>query len=82
LGLPEHAPFDKILVTAAAAEIPEVLKNQLVVNGIMVVPVNNPLNPKSQKMLKVIRQSETVFTQMVLDDFRFVPFLKGIIKNK
>jgi protein-L-isoaspartate(D-aspartate) O-methyltransferase len=81
-GLPEFAPFDKILVTAAAPDIPEVLKNQLVIGGIMVIPVNYPLKPKSQQMLKVTRQSETTFVQMVLDDFRFVPFLKGVIKHK
>jgi protein-L-isoaspartate(D-aspartate) O-methyltransferase len=81
-GLPEMAPFDKILVTAAAPDIPEILKNQLVIGGIMVVPVNHPLNPKSQQMLKLTRQSETTFSQMILDDFRFVPFLKGVIKHK
>jgi protein-L-isoaspartate(D-aspartate) O-methyltransferase len=81
-GLPKDAPFDKILVTAAATEIPEVLKNQLVIGGSMVIPVNNPLQPKSQKMVKVTRQSETAFSQMLFDDFRFVPFLKGIIKHR
>jgi protein-L-isoaspartate(D-aspartate) O-methyltransferase len=80
-GLPEHAPFDKILVTAAAPEIPETLRNQLVIGGIMVIPVNHPLKPKSQRMLKLTRDSETAFSQMILDDFRFVPFLKGIIKH-
>jgi protein-L-isoaspartate(D-aspartate) O-methyltransferase len=80
-GLPECAPFDKILVTAAAPEIPEVLKNQLVIGGIMVIPVNHPLKAKSQRMLKLTRETENVFSQMILDDFRFVPFLKGIIKH-
>jgi protein-L-isoaspartate(D-aspartate) O-methyltransferase len=80
-GLPEHAPFDKILVTAAAPEIPEILRNQLVIGGIMVIPVNHPSKPKSQQMLKLTRDSENTFSQMILDDFRFVPFLKGIIKH-
>jgi protein-L-isoaspartate(D-aspartate) O-methyltransferase len=80
-GLPEYAPFDKILVTAAAPEIPEALKNQLVVGGILVIPVNHPSKPKSQQMLKLTRESETSFSQIILDDFRFVPFLKGIIKH-
>ena len=79
--MPEHAPFDKILVTAAAPEIPEVLKNQLVIGGTMVIPVNHPSNPRSQRMLKLTREGENAFSEMILDDFRFVPFLKGIIKG-
>ena len=66
---------------AAASEIPEVLKNQFVIGGIMVIPVNHPLKPKSQRMLKITREGENTFSQMILDDFRFVPFLKGTIKH-
>ncbi len=78
-GLPEMAPFDKILVTAAATEIPENLKNQLAIGGLMVIPVG----PRDvQKMIRLTRVSESEFKTEILDRFRFVPFLKGINREK
>jgi protein-L-isoaspartate(D-aspartate) O-methyltransferase len=77
-GLPELAPFDKILVTAGATGIPEDLKNQLAIGGIMVIPVG----PRDlQTMVRVTRISENKFDIEKLDNFRFVPFLKGIDKK-
>ena len=77
-GLPELAPFDKILVTAGATEVPENLQNQLSVGGIMVIPVGSR---DYQRMVKITRISEKKFKTEKLDKFRFVPFLKGINRD-
>ncbi len=74
-GLPEFAPFDKILVTAGASSIPEELKRQLKIGGILVVPVGNE---NVQRMYKITRISEDEYLEEKLDNFRFVPFLKGV----
>lgn len=76
-GLPEFAPFDKILVTAGAPEIPEPLLLQLKVGGQMVIPVGD----KAQKMLRLTRlnQAGDMETEKFAD-FKFVPFLKGVNK--
>ncbi len=73
LGLPEFAPFDRIIVTAGAVEIPEKLKSQLAIGGIMVIPVGE----KTQRMIRIIRQAESKFLLEKMENFRFVPFLKG-----
>ena len=75
-GLKEHAPFHKIIVTAGAPVVPEPLKQQLAIGGILVIPVGDEV----QKMMKITRLSETEYKQEVLDSFRFVPFLEGINK--
>ncbi|MFK8100956.1 MAG: protein-L-isoaspartate(D-aspartate) O-methyltransferase [Saprospiraceae bacterium] len=77
-GLPEFAPFAKILVTAGANKIPVKLKQQLAIGGIMVIPVGQ----KVQRMYKITRLSDTDFQEEVLDTFRFVPFLEGVEKSK
>lgn len=76
-GLPEFAPFDKILVTAGAPEIPEPLLLQLKVGGQLVIPVGE----KAQKMLRITRLNKAgdIETEKFAD-FKFVPFLKGINK--
>ena len=79
LGLPEFAPYDKILVTAGATEIPEALRKQLKIGGMMVIPVGS--NPNRQVMFRITRLSETEFKEEPLEDCRFVPFLKGVNKN-
>ncbi len=76
-GLPEFAPFDKILVTAGASEVPPELTKQLKIDGILVVPVGGE---KVQRMYKITRISENEFLEEKLDNFRFVPFLKGTKK--
>jgi len=77
-GLPEFAPFDKILVTAAAPEIPQALKMQLKINGKLVVPVGDA---KGQKMLLITRLGPEHFEEKELGNFKFVPFLKGISRK-
>ncbi len=73
-GLPEFAPFDRIIVTAGAPSVPTALRDQLVVGGIMVIPVGE----ESQVMLRIRRISEHLFEEEPLGDFRFVPFLDGL----
>lgn len=75
-GMPEFAPFDKILVTAGAAELPQALLAQLAIGGIMVIPVGKEV----QKMYQIKRLDQDRFEEKVLDDFRFVPFVKGLNK--
>lgn len=75
-GLPGFAPFDKIIVTAGAPEIPESLVSQLAVGGIMVIPVGND---QKQEMKMVTRISENDFKVENHGDFIFVPLLKGTV---
>ena len=76
-GLPRFAPFDKILVTAGAKEIPQPLKDQLKIGGMLVIPFGQR---GVQKMLRFTKLDETNFKKEEFGDFRFVPFLKGINK--
>jgi protein-L-isoaspartate(D-aspartate) O-methyltransferase len=76
-GLPEFAPFDKIIVTAGALVVPEPLKNQLNVGGILIIPVGDEV----QTMYKITRISDKEWKEEKLDNFRFVPFLDGVEKK-
>lgn len=71
-GISEHAPYDKIIVTAGAPLVPEILLKQLKIGGILVIPVGDE---KSQKMITVLRVAENDFERFVLDTFRFVPLV-------
>ncbi len=73
-GLGEFAPFDKILVTAGARNIPMALKEQLKIGGLLVIPVGDEY---SQTMLRITRTSASTYKKEVFDEFRFVPLLKG-----
>lgn len=75
-GAPRFAPFDKILVTAGASDIPQKLIDQLKPGGIMVIPVGSG---DLQKMLRIIKNPDGTITQEMHGNFRFVPFLKGTI---
>jgi len=75
MGMAEMAPFDRILVTAGAPEIPEKLRTQLSIGGMMVVPVGEG----QQRMIRLIRLSEHQWETQDHGDFRFVPFLPGIV---
>jgi protein-L-isoaspartate(D-aspartate) O-methyltransferase len=72
LGWPIHAPYNGIVVTAGAPVVPEKLKEQLAIGGILVVPVGNN---ERQQMLKITRLSETEFDTDAFDYFAFVPLL-------
>jgi protein-L-isoaspartate(D-aspartate) O-methyltransferase len=71
-GIEEHAPYDKIIVTAGAPFVPEVLLKQLKIGGILVIPVGNE---ETQQMVTVLRISETEYDKITLDTFRFVPLV-------
>ena len=73
-GAPNQAPFDKILVTAGAPEIPKDLLKQLVIGGRMVVPVGGS---KGQVMIAIDRISEDEYKETEHGYFAFVPMLKG-----
>ncbi len=75
-GLPNFAPFDKIIVTAGASSVPEDLKLQLAINGRMVIPVGTE---HRQEMYVIIRISEDEFKSEKHGDFVFVPLLKGTV---
>ena len=77
-GLPEFAPFDKIIVTAGASEIPQKLKDQLKIGGMMVIPVGDE---SGQKMIRLTKVSEEEFLKEEYENFRFVPFLSGVNKK-
>ncbi len=77
-GLPEFAPFEKIIVTAGSKEVPLQLKEQLAIGGHLVIPVGDD---QSQRMYRVTRIAEEEFKEEVFDHFRFVPFLKGVNKS-
>ncbi len=72
-GLPEFAPFDKIIVTAGAPFIPEDLLTQLKIGGIMVIPVGKGDN---QTMKKMVKTDSDKYKTEDLGEFRFVPLLK------
>jgi protein-L-isoaspartate(D-aspartate) O-methyltransferase len=74
-GKPTYGPYDKILVTAAASEIPEKLLQQLKIGGIMVIPVGDRF---SQSMVRIIKESETNYKKTNHGSFVFVPLLGGI----
>lgn len=76
-GLPSFAPFDRILVTAGAPDVPEKLKEQLKIGGIIVIPVGNRFG---QRMVRVIRTGEDTYQRSEHGYFSFVPLLKGKAK--
>ena len=71
-GWPEYAPFDRILVTAGAPEIPKALLAQLKIGGRMVIPVGTD----PQVMTLVVRKESTIFEKKAFGEFRFVPMLE------
>jgi protein-L-isoaspartate(D-aspartate) O-methyltransferase len=77
-GLNDFAPYDKIIVTAGAPVVPEALKRQLRIGGILVIPVGENV----QYMYRITRLTEIEFKEESLDAFRFVPFLEGVQKKK
>ncbi|MBI2225397.1 MAG: protein-L-isoaspartate(D-aspartate) O-methyltransferase [Betaproteobacteria bacterium] len=72
-GIPEAAPFDAILVTAAATHVPDALKAQLAVGGRMVVPMGT-----REQHLCVIERAARGYTESKLDAVKFVPMLSGL----
>lgn len=73
-GLPQFAPFDKIIVTAAAPYIPEDLLSQLVIGGLLVIPLGEG---EEQEMFVIIKKSGTKFEKQAFGKFKFVPMLQN-----
>ncbi len=73
-GLPTYAPFDKIIITAAAPHIPEKLIKQLKTGGIMVIPVNEG---SLQRMLRLIKLPDGSVDEEKFELFSFVPMVEG-----
>ncbi len=75
-GWPPQAPFDRIIVTAAAGEMPMALIDQLAVGGVMLVPVG--ADPVNQTVERVVR-TEDGFTREPIMPVRFVPLVGGAL---
>ena len=76
-GLPRFAPYDRIIVTCGAPDVPEALVQQLKVGGIMVIPVGD----ESQTMKRFTKIDENNLQEEVFGDFLFVPMLKNEVKK-
>ena len=71
-GLPAHAPYDKIIVTAGAPVVPDALIQQLKVGGILVIPVGDR---QRQAMVKITKKSSREILREEFEGFAFVPLL-------
>lgn len=79
-GWPEQAPFDRIIVTAAAPAVPQKLVEQLKEGGLMVVPVAVSGGRGEQKLVRIERTGEGVKREELLP-VRFVPLVEGVAKE-
>jgi protein-L-isoaspartate(D-aspartate) O-methyltransferase len=73
-GKPDYAPFNKVIITAAAPHIPPKLVEQMKVGGYMVIPLGDD---GGQKMKRLTKQEDGTMTEEVFGDFSFVPMLSG-----
>ncbi len=73
-GLPAFAPFDRILITAAAPEIPQTLLDQLKPGGILVAPVGKD---DMQEMIRITKNDNNTLTTEKFGYYKFVPMLKN-----
>lgn len=73
-GLPTYAPFDKIIITAAAPFVPPKLIEQLKAGGKMVIPVDEG---QHQRMLRLTKNEDGTYNEEVFENFSFVPMLTG-----
>lgn len=78
LGLPTFAPFDKIIITAAAPFVPPKLTEQLKPGGLMVIPVTEG---EAQRMKRLTRLPDGAYNEEVFELFSFVPMLDGKQNN-
>lgn len=73
-GLPQYAPFDKILVTAAAPYVPTALLQQLKPGGCLVIPVDEG---EVQRMMRITKKTDGTTKDELFDLFRFVPMVES-----
>lgn len=76
LGLPQQAPFDKIIATCGAPNLPTSLLQQLNPNGIIVIPVGDNV----QEMKRITKISDTEYKEENFGQFQFVPMLEHLVK--
>lgn len=79
LGKPQYGPYDGILLTAGADEIPETLLSQLAIGGRLVAPVGDR---STQVMTMVERKGEYEYEKTTHGYFSFVPMLPGVVNNR
>jgi protein-L-isoaspartate(D-aspartate) O-methyltransferase len=75
-GLPTYAPFDRVIITAGAPNIPQTLVDQMKTGGIMVIPMDNA-NGEGQTMLRLTKKEDGTLQQEEFGEFKFVPMLAG-----
>ena len=75
MGLPHEAPFDAILVTAAPPALPESLKEQLAIGGVLVAPVGGD----EQRLIRILRRRDSHFEKKEIEPVKFVPLLQGLV---
>ena len=73
LGIKEDSPFDKILVTCGATEIPPELINQLKIGGFIVIPIGH----EEQMMTVIVKHTDGVLKKIEYENFKFGPFLRN-----
>jgi protein-L-isoaspartate(D-aspartate) O-methyltransferase len=73
-GLPTFAPFDRVIITAAAPEIPQKLIEQLKPGGMMVIPLGSG---EVQQMMRITKLESGALKEEVFDHFSFVPMVGG-----
>lgn len=73
-GLPTYAPFDKVIITAAAPVIPPKLIDQMKVGGRMIIPVDEG---EQQRMLRITKNADGSTSEEAFENFSFVPMLAG-----
>ena len=77
-GWPDQAPFERIMVTAAALDVPSMLLDQLAVGGVMLLPIG--AGEEDQRLTRVVRTAEGAETED-LGSVRFVPLVPGLAKG-
>jgi protein-L-isoaspartate(D-aspartate) O-methyltransferase len=76
LGLPEAAPFDAIILTAATPHVPTLLLDQLAIGGRMILPKGS-----QEQFLCVIERNSHGYTEIIVEEVKFVPMLPGVLKR-
>lgn len=76
-GLPSFSPFDKVIITCGAPDIPQDLLDQLKIGGVMIIPIGEG---KEQQMLRITKTSESEISKEEFGVFSFVPMLESKVK--
>ena len=77
-GFPKYAPFDKMIVTCGAPNVPTSLLKQLKIGGIIVIPVGEG----TQKMQRLTKINDEQYKEEAFGDFVFVPMLRNTSETK